>query len=111
MGLTGTRSLKFFYDDCLIDIRMVPYFIKKVDDFYKKLEALKINNSGYVSVMPDDSVIAEILKRRGNNNMIFILSESDDDVGEAIDMFRILTTEDINMRKAIRVGKHNKNGI
>lgn len=113
MGLKGARSLKFFCDDCLTGLRMVPQLIKKVDDLRLELDALKRDGSGNIVVNSNDTVLAELQERqkRENNIMIFNLLEEGDDVGKVKEIFRILTKEDINMSKTIRVGKPNKNGI
>lgn len=113
MGLKGARSLKFFCDDCLIGLRMVPQLIKKVDELRQELNSLKRAIPEKSPLVPEDTMLAEIQERqrREKNIMVFNLLEEDDDVGKAKEIFRTLTKEDITVTKAIRVGKPNKNGI
>lgn len=101
MGLQGARSLKFFCDDYLIGLRMVPQLIRKVVDLRLKLDALKRNGPGNITVNSSDTVLVEIQERqkRRNNIVIFNLSEEGDDVSKVKEIFEILTKEDVNILK------------
>lgn len=113
MGLKGNRLLKFYCEDCTKGVRLVPQLIKKLDDLHKELELLKRSGPVIESVIPDDTILAEISERqkRANNVMIFNMPESHHDIVNAKEIFKELVNEDVSVEKTSRVGKPNKNGI
>lgn len=116
MGLKGTRTLKFYCEDCLAGVRLVPELINRLDALQRQFDAFK-NQPAPVEIpnhLPEESILAEVQERqkRMNNIMMFNLPETNDDMMKASEILRLLVTNyEIGVAKVLRVGKANKNGI
>lgn len=122
MDLKGKRLLKFYCDDCLQGIKLIPKLLNKIDVMQKEIENLRseIKNSPppitHQGVTSNEAIINEICERqkRLNNVMIFNLPETnsvDKDKVEVREICKCLTKEDLEIVKITRFGKKNKNGF
>lgn len=123
MDLRGKRLLKYYCEECLNGVRMVPALLKRIDDVEKLIEHMK-NQSPHSSVSssptqvsPIEDVINEIeeRQRRKNNIIIFNMKETTSvtESGDAIQVDSIIkeaTNESLIVKKVFRIGKANKNG-
>lgn len=108
----GKRTLKFFCDDCLEGIRMVPKLLQKLDALEEKLNVM-ITEPKASTPLSEESVACELMERqkRSSNIVIFNMPESDNDVNAAKQVFSNLINRNIDIQTASRVGKKNKRGI
>lgn len=116
MSLRGKRLLKFYCEDCLTGVRLVPKLIKKIDELRSEVEQLKLQvEKESCSSFSEERVINEINERqtRMSNVMIFNLPESNSqnsDLNAVKDIVREVAQEDLHINKIFRVGKKNKSG-
>ncbi|CAH2021030.1 unnamed protein product [Acanthoscelides obtectus] len=119
MALKGKRLLKFYCDDCLLGIRLVPKLNQKVDNLIEELEKLKKESpppAQSSSQIEYEEVLQEIEERnrRKQNIIIFGLTEDQSrtkqeqiahDTQEVKSILQTLSTEiDTNVR-LFRLGK------
>lgn len=108
----GKRTLKFFCDDCLEGIRIVPKLLQKLDALEEKLNQM-ISEPRDSTPLSEESVTCELMERqkRSSNIVIFNMAESDNDVSAAKEVFTDLINRSIDICSATRVGKKNKRGV
>nr|CAI5846351.1 unnamed protein product [Callosobruchus analis] len=119
MSLKNKRTLKYFCEDCLAGVRAVPSLIKKIDEFQTQIEDLKLRLSSptpeqhlTLTKVDEADIIMEMQEQqaRKNNIMIFNLAETrEPDSTVAKNIFRELTSQDMQIIATSRVGKKNKN--
>nr|CAI5860877.1 unnamed protein product [Callosobruchus analis] len=119
MSLKNKGTLKYFCEDCLAGVRAVPTLIKKIDEFQTQIEDLNLRltsptpeqHSTFTKVDEED-IIMEMQEQRAikNNIMIFNLPETrEPDNTVAKNIFRELTSQDMQIIATNRIGKKNKN--
>lgn len=108
----GKRTLKFFCEDCLEGIRIIPKLLKKLDTLEEKFNQM-VTGPSTQSQIQEDTITGELLERqkRCTNIVLFNLPVSDNDVNSAKLIIKDLINRDVSVRSAVRVGKSNKNGI
>lgn len=114
----GKRTLKYYCEECLEGIRIIPKLLQRMDAFEEKLDKLR-SNSFDVTNNPksvEHTITEELMERqkRSCNIVIFNLKEtngeSDADIAVAKQILEDLINSEILIQSALRVGKKNKNG-
>lgn len=125
MNLRSKRSLKYYCEECLLGVRLVPKLIKKIEDVQKELDVLKnhvqslqatdTNSSNIQPITPENDVVNELYERQKRmcNVMIFNIPEKGNeelDKEETKALIKQITKEELPIVSCHRVGKKNKNG-
>lgn len=109
----GKRTLKFYCDDCLEGIRLVPKLLQKIDSLEEKLNQLTDASVTLTPAANEEEITGEIMERqrRSCNVIIFNMDENGDDITKVNKIFNDLINEDVSVQTAVRVGKKNKSGF
>lgn len=128
MNLRSKRNLKFYCEECLLGVRLVPQLIKKIDDLQVELEDLKTQvksmqaaapncnvSPNTQKLVPEEDIMNEMCERQKRlcNVMIFNMPEKGNeelDKEETRILIEQITKEDLPIVNCLRVGKKNKNG-
>nr|CAI5855667.1 unnamed protein product [Callosobruchus analis] len=78
MALRSKRMLRFYWDDCLTGVKLVPTLIKKVDDLTKEVEKLKNSPVPAITSADYEELLREMEDRnsRKQNIIIYNLPET-----------------------------------
>lgn len=111
MDLKGKRVLRYYCEDCQSGLKLIPKLLAKVDQLEAELLLMKSQN--HHPVLSEEVIVTEIGERqkRASNVMLYNVPENTDDIHEVTTISRELTgINDLNVVRAVRVGKPNKNG-
>lgn len=120
MSLRGKRSLKFFCDNCLEGLSMLPKLNKRMDELQVTIDQLKIqiqksaNVSSNNSATSEETLINEIYERqkRANNAIFFNVPENrSPDIDTVKDIVKEVTNEELNITNVFRMGKKKQKWI
>lgn len=108
----GKRTLKFFCDDCLEGIRIMPKLLQKLDSLEERVNQM-VAEPKTLTTLSEDTVACELVERqkRSSNIVIFNMPDSDNDVNAAKEVFTNLVNKRIDIKSATRVGRENKKGL
>lgn len=109
----GKRTLKFYCDECLEGVRVIPKLLNKIDILEEKINMLSNQNVLDNNLPNETLLVEEIMERqnRASNILIFNLTESNQDNTKAEEILSDLIQENVTITEYARIGKKNKKGI